>query len=465
MKNNNYKKFSASNWLLPLIFTGQFLSMALFYLLKIPGLYFLIFAIALIYAAKIIFQRHSFHTVNSLDLFWVSYFILSLASAGLFGHGNFLNFSIIFITQAIIPFYLGRVLRENCNARRINFYLNLLFAAYLGILILLFLQDPSNFFSDRFYPFLDKYAENVGGDPTQSFLGYGLAAILLSNYFMVRSKNEEFSKHGLLKIFIIFNCIFLFFIVASRSSIIALLLIIFANEYGSKKPHRKFFYLLPGAVVLVGFFIKLFSDERLNFITELMVIFNLGDKNLACIDEVDGSILYRVSGIFQSLILFLDNPIFGVGVGNYGWFYCGVKGDFIYPHNIILQIMSELGLIGMTIFCLCLYKTYKANVKFLCFYDDSIHGDVTKLFFNYWIFCLLIAIFSGNSYSDILFYLLSGMVSKKFCVDKFKINKNNPHCANGNSPSFVRGSEVEMSRSHSLRLLRGESVQTMLGRR
>lgn len=439
MKNNKYKKSSASNWLLPLIFTGQFLSMAFLNLLEIPGLYFLIFAIALIYAGKIIILRNSFHTVSSLDMLWACYFILFLASAGLFGHENFLNFVIIFATQAIIPFLLGRVLHDNCNAKKINLYLNLLFAAYLGILIFLFIQDPSIFFSERFYPFLDNSEENMGGDPTQLFLGYGLAAILLSNYFMVRSKNEEFSKHRFSKIFIILTCIFLLFLFASRSSIIALLLIIFANEYGGKNPHRRFFYLLLGAVVLVGFVIRLFSEERLNFLSELMVIFNLEDVDFACINEADGSILYRVSGVFQSLILFRDNPIFGVGVGNYGWFHCGVKGDYIYPHNIIAQIMAELGLIGMTIFCLCLYKIYKTNVKFLCFYDDSIHGGVTKLFFNFWIFCLLIAFFSGNSYSDILFYMLSGVVSKKFCVDKFKINKNNPNWANGNTPLFLQG--------------------------
>ncbi len=74
-----------------------------------------------------------------------------------------------------------------------------------------------------------------------------------------------------------------------------------------------------------------------------------------------------------------------------------------------------MGIVGILIFLACIYKTYKvyaANGKVLYFHDKD-QVDANKLFFNFWIFCLFVAIFSGNSYGDPLLYLLSGVVSKK----------------------------------------------------
>ena len=42
-------------------------------------------------------------------------------------------------------------------------------------------------------------------------------------------------------------------------------------------------------------------------------------------------------------------PLFGVGLGGFGPLMFGVDGR-LYPHNIILQILSELGLVGLALF-------------------------------------------------------------------------------------------------------------------
>jgi O-antigen ligase len=413
MKINKYEKSGASDMLLALLFTGQFLALAFEGLFKVPGFYFSVFLISCVYGGKKIFAQNYPQVVSSLLLFWIAYFVLFLVSAGLFGYANFLNFLTLFVSQAIVPFFLGRALRVSSSARKINFHLKLIFTSYFFILIYLYTKDPSVFQSDRFYPFLDRSLSGAGGDPTQLFLGYGLSAILLSNYFTVRSKNEHVVDHAISNYLIVFICALLLMLVGSRSSILAVSAVLIGNEFASKVNLKKTFYILTGTFVVVLLGINFVSEERLDLFSELWLVLGVGVNGLACIGSEDGSILYRLSGIFQSLDLFLANPVFGVGAGNYGWLYCGAKGDFIYPHNIVAQIMAELGLVGLFIFCLCIYKTYKINCEVGYFDKSDGLGYANRLFFNLWIFCLLVALFSGNSYDDPLLYLLSGLVSKK----------------------------------------------------
>jgi len=415
MKSFKYRNFNVINLLLPLLFTGEFLALSFQNLLKVSGFYFAIFTIACFCGGKRVITGRAFKKINLLDLLWFSYFVLLTMSAGLFGYTSFLSFLTIFISQAMIPFLIGRFLDEShCNSIKINAHLNLLFILYLGILAYLYMRDSSIFLSDRFYPFVDRSVEGSGGDPTQFFLGYGLAVIFLSNYLIIRSQNENFKNHRISKILIAIVSIITLTFVGSRSSIASILIIIVANEYKLKNNLKNFFYFLCCIFVIWGFCINFFPKERINFFSEFLFLLDVGGNDITCASSAEGSFLYRLSGIYQSLNLFLDNPLIGVGVGNYGWFHCGVKGDFIYPHNIILQIISESGLIGLAVFSFCIYKTHRYGAEFIRSAEDNIHGDVRKLFLNFWIFCFLVAIFSGNAYGDTLFYLLSGIVSKRY---------------------------------------------------
>jgi O-antigen ligase len=63
----------------------------------------------------------------------------------------------------------------------------------------------------------------------------------------------------------------------------------------------------------------------------------------------------------------MDNVLIGIGTG--GWSYAHNRFDFRdYPHNIFLEIGSELGLLGLIIFCTFLWFIYR----------DLISAIVTK---------------------------------------------------------------------------------------
>ncbi|MFC1590524.1 O-antigen ligase family protein [Candidatus Omnitrophota bacterium] len=64
-----------------------------------------------------------------------------------------------------------------------------------------------------------------------------------------------------------------------------------------------------------------------------------------------GSVQRRISLARIGWSMFLDNPIFGVGVGNYYW-QCRLYGPVIpgRPHNMYLEILAEMGIIGFMLF-------------------------------------------------------------------------------------------------------------------
>lgn len=67
--------------------------------------------------------------------------------------------------------------------------------------------------------------------------------------------------------------------------------------------------------------------------------------------------------------MFQDNPVLGKGIGSFSINY---RGEDIrdYPHNIILETASELGIVGLSVlFLLLLYGILNAykNDNLLCY--------------------------------------------------------------------------------------------------
>jgi len=63
--------------------------------------------------------------------------------------------------------------------------------------------------------------------------------------------------------------------------------------------------------------------------------------------------------------MFLANPLFGVGVGNYYW-ECREYADNIHAgraHNMYIEIMAELGIIGAVLFFAIIYSLFKTLKK------------------------------------------------------------------------------------------------------
>ncbi|MGD2086253.1 MAG: hypothetical protein PVH61_08720 [Candidatus Aminicenantes bacterium] len=73
------------------------------------------------------------------------------------------------------------------------------------------------------------------------------------------------------------------------------------------------------------------------------------------------SILERVTQVSYSFGKIFENAanfLFGLGIGSFGILYEGVD-ERNYPHNVILEIWFELGLIGMILFIMLLWVYFK----------------------------------------------------------------------------------------------------------
>lgn len=110
----------------------------------------------------------------------------------------------------------------------------------------------------------------------------------------------------------------------------------------------------------------------------------------------------RLSLYTKAIELFVRNILFGCGVGNY--FYSYSIYTFTYPHNIILEFMCELGVIGAVFIILFIFMVFK-KIKKMNKESESIF--LIALFLMY----LINAMLSGNNALDnYQFYIWGAMI-------------------------------------------------------
>jgi hypothetical protein len=116
--------------------------------------------------------------------------------------------------------------------------------------------------------------------------------------------------------------------------------------------------------------------------------------------------------------MFLDHPILGVGAGQfataYGTQYSGQRHHaWMQPHNLFLQIVCELGVVGFAVFLLFIGRVWRAIREVLRFKDSA----AFKTNYQFALACNLMLIGMGliSTVSHTLYrpywYLLAGMVA------------------------------------------------------
>lgn len=114
--------------------------------------------------------------------------------------------------------------------------------------------------------------------------------------------------------------------------------------------------------------------------------------------DIDGT-LTRLIIYYQSFTLIADNLLFGVGIGNWGK-ETGLE-VYEYPHNILLEVFSEFGILGfilLIIFIFRLINTTPSFCKYVALFylmNSMVSGSIRD--FRYVIVFALIAFFI-NSY-------------------------------------------------------------------
>ncbi len=106
----------------------------------------------------------------------------------------------------------------------------------------------------------------------------------------------------------------------------------------------------------------------------------------------------RIEHLRASIDAFSNNPLMGIGMGDYGRFLNGYPSDS-HPHNFILEVLAENGLVGGLPFLFCIGLLFAKSV-----------ANKTWPLILYVILCLLIS-YSYSTANELYFALTLAIVA------------------------------------------------------
>jgi O-antigen ligase len=178
--------------------------------------------------------------------------------------------------------------------------------------------------------------------------------------------------------------IFLMLLIGGRASIAALCsILIFSiffrqlnSSYKTKIKTLVFF-------ILTLFLVLLIHDKITDFLRDTIAI----KRFLTLLDDSDRSQrVFLFSKAIELFFLSAKNVFFGAGINAYSVFVQKYT-PAIYPHNIILELLAEYGVIGMTLFFSPIfYILLLRNRELSTLYGNSYHEQTIFIIVGYfWI--------------------------------------------------------------------------------
>ena len=331
-------------------------------------------------------------------LYFIFYLLIILLSFNLTNNKIPIeNFIYVIILYNLLPFLIGLTF----ETKYINIYLILKALVNLNILALIYciFENYLTVSVDR--SLLQSHSSGLH-DITIAFeIGNLFGAFLcITFYLLVISKNslkiqlEYFSYASISLIILIFF--------GSRTSLFSALLIIAIIIIIKIKEINIYFIIL---LLLIAFSNLIFiSEDRLIFLLEFNRLYENLFGNYSCDLGEGGSFAAHLTLYKEAIRLFIENPFFGIGVGNYGYRYCGYSIDLASPHSILLQLLVES---GMTVFIPTLIFLAFIFVKTIIFIKNGpINYSIIGILYAYIFFQLQ---FSGNLYIDFHYYIILGL--------------------------------------------------------
>lgn len=151
-------------------------------------------------------------------------------------------------------------------------------------------------------------------------------------------------------------------------TLISFIIVVFALfSSGSRMPILSTMFTLIISIIYLILIGKLKMNKQANFIRIAIIslgfvivfiwafikgYFNTTITRFSVLLESGGgaSALGRIDRFNEAFSMWLSNPILGQGFGSFGEFYA--NGTHDYPHNLFLEILSELGIVGIVVVCI-----------------------------------------------------------------------------------------------------------------
>ncbi|QLY82225.1 O-antigen ligase family protein [Clostridium intestinale] len=169
-------------------------------------------------------------------------------------------------------------------------------------------------------------------------IGYTMSALFPYNFIKLTHEKKLLSK--LLYLVLLIINVFIIFASGSKGSLvsIAVTFVIALFMYGVKK--RKFTKYIVGFSSLAAVIVGVFVTKNLEFKIIFWRIASLFSSNFTTASS-GRDIFY-----FKAISDFKESPVLGNGIG----YYAETMGSYVYPHNIILEILETFGVVGIIAF-------------------------------------------------------------------------------------------------------------------
>jgi len=302
-------------------------------------------------------KSRQLHRILALLLFLITYLALSLlySSNHLYGLNKILNILISVFPNVIVAYFF--LYRSNANT--FNKIITISSLIIVSLLMLVLWIQP--FDHSTMYQFSPGRWSHVVIGRLISFLTLIILLFALSQF--------EYKK--IIAYSIVYGAgVYLTFLTGLRSAFLGLILFSIITII------LKFIYLIRTkksnhALSLHGYSPAIFSIITLAIVFILIMFapsgFQSGKRfeNLAKIEKLDfgddSAIHARLDSYELSLNIIQEHPMLGIGFGGFNG-YNNIEWTRIvkYSHNIILEILSELGLFGALVFGIIFYQMIRS---------------------------------------------------------------------------------------------------------
>jgi len=156
----------------------------------------------------------------------------------------------------------------------------------------------------------------------------------------------------------LFVCVLTALYTYSRGGFLALAVVGFL--FFIRQPARPW----TAAIVITAVVLIVFQFLPSQYTSRISSLFEFAPGNERTSAKTDASLEARSASNLVALKMFLDNPIFGVGVGNFNVRYdyyarqYGLGHETTGAHNLYLEVASERGLLGFFSFFAIIYSTF-----------------------------------------------------------------------------------------------------------
>jgi len=174
---------------------------------------------------------------------------------------------------------------------------------------------------------------------------------------------------------------------------------------------------------LIILFIALVFSGLISFFLNtslLSAIGFIGDRMYQIINPNDISNLTRLSSYIAAIKMILYFPIFGVGFGNFGFYYfqfspsLNIPEHFYWPvsNNIYLNVFSELGLIGIILFMLIIIFLLRESKSLINLTKNDIYWHTISIGLFASLIGILIQFFTISSFNyPHVWFIIASIIS------------------------------------------------------